>query len=122
MLDVRVKEGINTATRHLGLKDFIKGHAQPSGSGALTKCQGTLKGRGKGSGQAGMTLVVEATAIITKLFFWMVTKQAPRRPCFPVGPLHSCSGASERSHRLWLLENEAKGGTDRRPIFLKKCF
>lgn len=75
MLDVRVKEGINTATRHLGLDDFIKGHTQPSGSGALTKCQGSLKGRGKGSGQAGMGFAVEATAVLTKLFFRMVAKQ-----------------------------------------------
>lgn len=44
MLDVRVKEGINTATRHLGLDDFIKGHAQSSGSGALTEnVRGSLK-------------------------------------------------------------------------------
>ena len=75
MLDVRVKEGINIAIRHLGLDDFIKGHAQPSGSGALTKCQGSLTERGKGSSQAGMRLAVEATAVITKLFFWMVAKQ-----------------------------------------------
>lgn len=46
MLDVRVKEGINTATRHLGLDDFIKGHAQSSGSGALTEnVRGSLMNR-----------------------------------------------------------------------------
>ena len=48
MFDVRVKEGINTAIRHLGLDDFIKGHAQPSGSGALTKCQGSLERKREG--------------------------------------------------------------------------